>query len=56
VDWLVEPLATFGALLGNKDEPKDAKCSGAGTQLNACSCTGGLVSCSCTGGLNIEQK
>ena len=56
MDWLVEPLGTFNNLHANQNEPRDAECSGSGTQLNQCSCTGGLVACSCGGGLTIKEK
>lgn len=47
MEWIIEPLSAF---LGMDLMAADS-CSGGGTQLNSCSCTGGLVVCQCSGGL-----
>lgn len=47
MEWIIEPVAGFQSLpiLGNDT------CTGDGTKLNSCACTGGLIVCQCTGGL-----
>lgn len=52
MDWIIEPLSGFKAL-----EPISAdSCTGEGTKLNHCSCTGGLVVCKCKGGLVVPSQ
>lgn len=47
MEWIVAPLGKTWSL----DLLAADKCSGGGSTLLSCECTGGLVVCQCEGGL-----
>jgi hypothetical protein len=51
MDWIAQPMTGFRSL----DMMMADTCTGDGTKLNSCSCTGGLVVCQCSGGLTVPK-
>jgi len=52
MDWIIEPISGFTSL---DTRLMEASCSGDGTKLQSCTCTGGLVVCQCSGGLTQPE-
>lgn len=53
MEWVMEPMSAFRSLdvIMVADD-----CSGSGSTLNSCSCTGGLVVCGGAGALKPPAK
>ena len=51
MEWLMEPISGIRAISVAYAAPG---CTGDGTVLNSCGCTGGLVNCQCSGGLKVS--
>lgn len=49
MDWIVGALHGFAEMSTLAAD----SCSGSGTTLNSCSCTGGLLSCTTAGALKV---
>lgn len=52
MNWIIEPVTGFSSF----EMLMADTCTGDGTKLNSCSCTGGLVVCQCTGGLAVPKQ
>lgn len=52
MNWIMEPVSGFQAL----EMMAADSCTGEGTRLNSCSCSGGLVVCQCSGGLVVPKE
>lgn len=52
MNWIIEPISGFQTF----DPLAADTCTGEGSRLNSCSCSGGLVVCQCSGGLTVPKQ